>query len=63
MQGLCYYILVRLPLPHIFLDVVLTFLEDTTNTIPNSATVSSNATFAAEVQAQYAQNKTGKLSS
>ncbi|KAH6674800.1 putative choline dehydrogenase [Halenospora varia] len=33
----------------------------TTNTIPNSATVSSNATFATKVQAQYAQNKTGPL--
>ncbi|KAH8660866.1 alcohol oxidase [Tricladium varicosporioides] len=32
-----------------------------TNTVPNSAAVSNNATFAAEVQAQYTQNKTGPL--
>jgi hypothetical protein len=34
--------------------------EDATNTVPNSQTASTNATFAAQVQAEYYQNRTGK---
>lgn len=42
------------------LRFLLTFLVDGNNTVPNTQTAATNATFAAEVEAQYSQNRTGE---
>jgi hypothetical protein len=58
MQPLYFYIYVSIRSNILYLT---DGFEDATNPVPNTQTAAANATFAAEVQAEYYQNKTGKF--